>query len=752
MFNKSRDDGFALPTVVITSVVMFIVLVAVSSLVASTRTSLDTQYYEALATDASESGLSFASDCLAQAANTSQWGSNKLTPGTNCSGTTVSGQSAYVLAQPGGQLYNTTYTVDPISNTGSGKQIITVTGRVDLLRKSNSSVWKSYTKVKKAQVGGQISATQVAFGYAGGPSGAFFGTINANGVMRTVGYNGNGQLGNGSTNPTLTPTNYILPSGVTALRAYTSMLSGGFDMIVAASDGNTYIAGSNAHGQAGLLSGASGGQPADLTCATLSATQCPNVLIPQKMQLPAGVTTKVATITGGNTYIIGSDNNVYNAGVCFAGQLGTSYNPNSCMEWGSLVRANLPTANPSNPNTIPVDIVADRDTVYVRMAGGAVWGWGANDYGQLGNFNFGKYSNPVKIMNYGDAGAPRATKILTDGVTLFVLDDSGKLSSYGSNQFGQMGTRRSTFRINDSGVCLDNEYGDGVNLWTWPCNESNPQKFDLRADGTVYNADKNVCMQTPDGYNLNFGPCDGSAKQKFSWQPTLESYGHLVNTSTNKCVENDKNFGAPQATLDLNPCNGNSTQSLVAFNSTPGANIVPGQFNMAGITGTVTDFATDQWSLTILTSTGQVWSTGINTYGQLGNGTKGAYQPDPVKFNIPVAAKFVYNTYWRDTQNVLAVGTDGKVYGAGSNQYGQLGNGTIAASVATPTVMQVIDGQKIAATQVQMGVGTGVIFTTNGSVYTVGNNSNGQLGDGKTNNSTIPIKAQYTNDLKPTSF
>jgi alpha-tubulin suppressor-like RCC1 family protein len=48
----------------------------------------------------------------------------------------------------------------------------------------------------------------------------------------------------------------------------------------------------------------------------------------------------------------------------------------------------------------------------------------------------------------------------------------------------------------------------------------------------------------------------------------------------------------------------------------------------------------------------------------------------------------------------------------------------------------------IAASVVQTGYGTTVVLTTAGTVYTVGNNGNGQLGDGTTTNSSTPILAK----------
>lgn len=100
LYRDNVSRGFALPTVVIASVVMFAVLVAVSGVVASSRVSLDTQYYEGLATDAAESGGEVADNCLKGNGYVSTWGSNSLKPNTNCSGAVVAGQSNTVVRNP----------------------------------------------------------------------------------------------------------------------------------------------------------------------------------------------------------------------------------------------------------------------------------------------------------------------------------------------------------------------------------------------------------------------------------------------------------------------------------------------------------------------------------------------------------------------------------------------------------------------------------------------------------------------------
>jgi len=720
-------QGFALPTVVITSVVMFAILAAAMGMVASTSSNLDIQYYEGIAADAAESGAAHANDCLKNNGYISSWGAKTLTPATDCTGTVVSGQAAYIVSNAS---YRTSYSVSPVTSSNVGTQTATITGTTSMLRPSGT-VWKTYTKTLIVKTGGQISTSQVVFGYSGG-TGAFFSTIGGDGIMRAVGYNGQGQLGNGSYTSTLIPTQFQAPTTSRIVAGFTSFLSGGWSMYAVDSNGKAYGAGYNGNGQLGV------GVPASTSTA---------IPTPQQVIVPNGARVRFIVVNGGNVFFIMTDNNVYASGQCANGQLGSNYTIAGCVDQATPVRVNLPTPDINNPNTIPTDnITSDRVNTYVRMAGGAVYGWGINDGGQLGGDSFTSSSTPVQIGSYGNTGQPKATQIMTDGDSLYILDSTGHVNSTGLNHYGQMGTSTTSLVMSTStGKCVDNQNGDGYTFWLFPCNGTPAQKFQLRSDGSVYNPATGRCLDNSnyDGVSLHLNGCNGATAEKFVWDPDA---GTLYNAQSNKCVDNKYGDGT---TLWLYSCIGSVNQHFKAYNG----NLTP--FDMSGFTGTVTKLWTDQGSLSVLTTKGEIWSAGYNTIGQFGNGTTAKYQSTPVKFNMPVAATDLYESLSGDRgvyQNLYAIGANGKVYGAGGNTFGQLGNGTTSASVTTPVVMSVIDGSSIVAQQVQTGYGTTVIFTTSGAVYTVGNNASGQLGDGTTTSRSLPIKAQYVNNLTPTTY
>ena len=79
--------AFALPTVLIASVVLLSILALSVTATATVRTALKNQYYNQLAQVAGEAGVAYAKSCLAASGNVPGWSdSQPLTPASDCSG------------------------------------------------------------------------------------------------------------------------------------------------------------------------------------------------------------------------------------------------------------------------------------------------------------------------------------------------------------------------------------------------------------------------------------------------------------------------------------------------------------------------------------------------------------------------------------------------------------------------------------------------------------------------------------------
>lgn len=146
MRTQLYQQGFALPTILITSVIMLIVLVSAATAASSVNAALDRDFYKQLAREAAESGIVRAVDCLKDNNYVAQWAiGSYLYPGTPCTGgpsTCVAAGSCDLIAplSSARSRYRTTFTVYRPSSfpAAAQSQNIQSAGRVQLLRPDNS--------------------------------------------------------------------------------------------------------------------------------------------------------------------------------------------------------------------------------------------------------------------------------------------------------------------------------------------------------------------------------------------------------------------------------------------------------------------------------------------------------------------------------------------------------------------------------------------------------------------------------------
>ena len=146
-------------------------------------------------------------------------------------------------------------------------------------------------------------------------------------------------------------------------------------------------------------------------------------------------------------------------------------------------------------------------------------------------------------------------------------------------------------------------------------------------------------------------------------------------------------------------------------------------------------------------SDGTVWAWGQNAFGQLGDGTTNDESaPVPVGLGcvppLGSVTKLGGRTYWN-----LAVKSDGTVWAWGMNQGGQLGNGATISTLdpnQNTVPVQVTNSQTGGVIhnpiQVSCGYTYGVALATNGTVWTWGTGSHGELGNGTTGFSYSPVQ------------
>ena len=441
------DRGFALPSIMIASVVMLLLLVTAISSVTTTRTALDDQYRNTLTRQAAESGVRLAEACVRNNDMTVTWSnSSPLRPNTDCSGNAVTGQSAYVLESGN---FRTSFTVG-VDSTAGGVYTMNVEGLLEQTRTSSGAVWRTSQQVLKAEVSGEpLFTTSVS-------SGLWQVCAVLSEETWCNGGNNTGQMGNGRQEP-LPPGEgsalYLRPERVIRL---TGGLLGKQDKIVSSGQGRActvttddsiYCWGSSGYGSLGA-----GYSPPNPQTTPIAVAK------------PAGMTGEVTAIAQGwNSMCAISGGDLWCWGRNNYGQLGINNTTNQI----SPVRVHNIGTHAGRPVT---DVASHPySESFCAAAGGDAYCWGRNTYGQLGDNSTTTRLTPVavrkdsgrlagktviKVVNVTSIRAHDSQISLADGTgdgcttanrNCYVqsyscaLTSDGQMYCWGANRFGQMG-------------------------------------------------------------------------------------------------------------------------------------------------------------------------------------------------------------------------------------------------------------------------------------------------------------------------
>lgn len=214
---------------------------------------------------------------------------------------------------------------------------------------------------------------------------------------------------------------------------------------------------------------------------------------------------------------------------------------------------------------------------------------------------------------------------------------------------------------------------------------------------------------------------------------------------------------------------------------------------VAGVRGKIVQIATSNSDGYALTATGSVYGWGVNSYGELGNGHLTPYETKAVKVELPAGVKIssLANPMPFDgalaidstghawgwglngdddlclstlvnsrpvrlplTDVTLATGarthalfdSRGTVYACGSGDAGELGNGS-TTSAATPTPVVGLPGGVKVTALTSSWEGSGALLA-DGAYYNWGYNAGGQLGNGTTTDSPVPVRVGLPGAVK----
>ncbi|ABP53649.1 Ig-like domain repeat protein [Salinispora tropica] len=149
-----------------------------------------------------------------------------------------------------------------------------------------------------------------------------------------------------------------------------------------------------------------------------------------------------------------------------------------------------------------------------------------------------------------------------------------------------------------------------------------------------------------------------------------------------------------------------------------------------------------------LTSAGTVLAWGRNTEGQLGNGTTTS-SGEPVAVSLPSGIRIVAVAVGAD--HSLALTSTGSLLAWGSNDTGQLGDGSVTSS-STPVAVRLPPNTTVAA--IAAGRDHNLVLTATGpaALLAWGANREGQLGDGTVVDRSRPVPVNLPTGLTVTAI
>lgn len=146
-----------------------------------------------------------------------------------------------------------------------------------------------------------------------------------------------------------------------------------------------------------------------------------------------------------------------------------------------------------------------------------------------------------------------------------------------------------------------------------------------------------------------------------------------------------------------------------------------------------------------IADSGKTYAWGMNVYGSLGDGGT-IDQSTPVEVVAPSGVAFT--SVSAGYAHSLAIGDNGKTYAWGANWNGQLGDGS-TVDQSTPVEVDMPDG--VSFTSVSAGTGHSLAIGDDGKTYGWGFNQGGQVGDGTVEARFTPVEVALPEGVSFTS-
>jgi alpha-tubulin suppressor-like RCC1 family protein len=464
----------------------------------------------------------------------------------------------------------------------------------------------------------------------------------------------------------------------------------------------------------------------------------------------AGAVKTFCKITGGQYHASAIDKNgkAWGWGYNFAGAIGDNSvtSRRTPVSVGGAVKTFCQIRSGGN-HTLAID------------KNGKAWGWGYNQFGMVGDNSLTNRCTPVSV-----AGATKTfCKIDGSGYHSAAIDKNGQVWAWGYNQYGQLGNNSTASQKTPVSVLGATKTFCQISLgmpptghtvaidkngkvWGWGFN-GNGQLGDnsitqRNTPVSVLGATKTFCQISAGGSHTVAIDKNGQI-----WGWGNNTTGQLGNNSTKSArtpvsvLGTLKTFCSISAGFDHTVAldkdgqswawgDNNTTYGVLGINF--GNDTVTPVSVKNGVPKTFCSIAAGYYRTTAIDAYANTWTWGYDNDGQSGTGFVSSYLNSPTALG---GFPKVFMQLALTEQHSLALDTNGSAYSWGNNSYGQLGNNS-TTKASTPVAVYGFNlYNKIAAG----ANGHSLAIDSNGQVWGWGLNTSGQLGDNSTTSRRTPV-------------
>lgn len=707
-----------------------------------------------LAREASEAGVAHAEACIRQYGVASWSDNNKiLTPSTDCDGNVIPDLDDFVAKQG---YFKSAYSISTVTGT-PGNHKYNVSSKTDLL--SSGGIVHRSLSGSIAYDSNNVATPTITGGAGwGGSTGHINIYKSIDGQIYGFGDNGDGQLSNSpSAIPVSKPVKIALPDGVNFVTEIQTSGQGASFLCIIGDDQQAYCRGSGASlgsawTQVGFKDGSPGmkvynlalnGYSWDYICvvagASISDKQAycagndwygilgdgvsTEVAAPltamKKFVLPGTLKAKSIENKSFNICVIASDDSLYCSGESNKGQIAGTSSPRNDIP----IKYQLPKRGSIDRKVKAVFIPphSDSSANMVLATDGTLWASGDKSWGSFGTGEASGATGSGNARLWGSSDARWDGDNATGGSIKVAANQNPCLDNENSKKENNnkiqiydcdpdTSAQKWFFLDNEDGtssIWLPGRAGDptdyclavnGVAVQLFSCANSDNQKWVIDYPNGVikFSIDQTKCLDIVGGVISSERPiqiysCNNSNAQKFIIDGRAKPWRSGIALNYTLCgLREDDGYGGIWCSGETATSGGGPIyyDYNYCLNSRNPKNIR----SLAGVSpGVTVDLAkfSNEWkyqidSLMFIATDGKVYGAGRNKFGKLGNNlsvSSANYYKQCTfnQFKLPTGVT-ASDMSARDEFSTFVLGANGRIYASGLNDVGQLGNESIVGT------------------------------------------------------------------------